>query len=273
MISDGKRFRDIWRLGDGNGDPNTDRIKLNLNNIRGHPTWKVFLGDSNVPIVRGSPTEPPKYCYLDDHACHAILNSGAYTAGDLVKFWSFDFNQYGFIKQGRKNRGPPVYRGSSMTEYAEAPLRQKNHTYIFSGAPGFTEYAPLRPKKTISTETMIAEEMLGNLSGDINNSVKRSRKAGQVVNTFTNETDKRYAEELIKGDVSGAASLLRISPSGTDRIHPSRSFVPPRKHRPSSTSRRISPNQKNLNSLRESNSNYISKTAKLSPLKLSVFSH
>jgi hypothetical protein len=125
LISDGKRMRVVWRVGDGDGDPSAHLVKQNMNLIRGHPTWKVFINEVEPLIVRGSEEEPPHYVYLDDRACYTIWCSKAYTNAELRKFWPWDFNHQGHIKQGRLNRGNPAYLDDSCTELAKGQLRSK----------------------------------------------------------------------------------------------------------------------------------------------------
>lgn len=145
LISDGKRMRTVWQPHDGDGDPNLDLVERNMYLVRGHPTWKVFMDEVHLPIRRGG-EEPPKYCYLDDRACHAIFYSDAYSKEERRDFWPWDYNHQGHIKQGRLNRGRPAYLDDSHTTFATAPLRG-GKMYTFFGAPEETEYRPRRPVK------------------------------------------------------------------------------------------------------------------------------
>ncbi|KAF2866986.1 hypothetical protein BDV95DRAFT_598504 [Massariosphaeria phaeospora] len=158
LISDGRRMRQVWKLGDGDGDPSTHLVERSLNTLAGHPTWKVFDGPVSLPVERGSEDEPPHFVYLDDRACHAVHYSDAYTHEELKTFWPFDFNHQGHIRGGRRNRGRPAYLDDSYTAFAQGRLRGKDKWYEFSGAPEFGEYAPARPTKPTKMEEQVAQE-------------------------------------------------------------------------------------------------------------------
>ncbi|KAF2791271.1 hypothetical protein K505DRAFT_188535, partial [Melanomma pulvis-pyrius CBS 109.77] len=141
----GKRMRMVWKPNDGDGDSSTYLVERSMNILKGHPTWKVFMGNVDFSIERGSKDEPPHYVYLDDRACYAVYCSKAYSHDDLHTFWPFDFSTQGTIKQGRKNRGRKAYLDDSCAEIARAPLRSKGKWYDFTGDPKVTEYRPVRP--------------------------------------------------------------------------------------------------------------------------------
>ena len=140
-ISDGKRLRVMWNEGDSDGDPSPGLVERSINNMRGHPTWKVFCGELAVPLVRGK-NEPPRHVYLDDRACYEVWSSQLYTRDELKFFWPFDFDNVGKIKTGRKNRGRPAYLDDSCSNYATGILRAKSKVYEFCGAPDFIGYTP-----------------------------------------------------------------------------------------------------------------------------------
>lgn len=146
MISDGKRPRVLWVDGDGDGEPSAHLIERCQSTVKGHPTWKVFCGEVDNPLERDK-NEPPHYAYLDDQACYLIWSSQKYTKQEMKEFWPFDFDSSGKIKTGRPNRGRPAYVSRSHTEYAKAPVRGKNKTYEFRGAPDWTS-APVKEEET-----------------------------------------------------------------------------------------------------------------------------
>ncbi|KAF2744621.1 hypothetical protein M011DRAFT_460661 [Sporormia fimetaria CBS 119925] len=148
LMSDGKRMRTVWQPSDGDGDSSSAVLERSLSLVRGHPTWKLFMDEISLPIVRGTDEEPPHYVYLDDRACYAIYCSNAYTHEEMRKFWPFDYNHQGHIKQGRPNRGNPAYLDDSRLEFVQGKLRAKGKWYTFSGAPEVTEYRPTRPTST-----------------------------------------------------------------------------------------------------------------------------
>lgn len=158
MVSDGKRMRKVWRPGDGDGDSSEHVIERTMNTVKGHPTWKIYIDEVKLPIVRGSEDEPPHYVYLDDRACYAIYCSGAYNQEELREFWPWDFNHQANIKQGRMNRGHPAYLDDSNTEYAKGQLRRKGQWYTFYGEPETTEYKPRRPHKKSKIHEEVAKE-------------------------------------------------------------------------------------------------------------------
>ncbi|ORY14701.1 hypothetical protein BCR34DRAFT_599038 [Clohesyomyces aquaticus] len=135
MISDGVRPRQIWVPADGYGDPSSNTVARSINTLRGHPTWKIFCRDVPLPLIRDTPTEPPHYVYLDDAACHAIYCSGVYNKIELRKYWPWDFDHLGNIKQDRRNRGRPAFLDDSRKSYATAPRRKPAAPYVFSGEP------------------------------------------------------------------------------------------------------------------------------------------
>jgi hypothetical protein len=140
MISDGKRMRVLWSKGHGDGDPSVYLIERSMNNLTGHPTWKLFCGDIFGTIVREK-NEPPRYVYLDDRACYDIWKSREYDREEQKTFWPFDFDYLGNIKTARTNKGRPAYVDDACTQYATGSLRDKKKVYVFSGA---SDYRPNR---------------------------------------------------------------------------------------------------------------------------------
>ncbi|KAI4656700.1 uncharacterized protein J4E78_006591 [Alternaria triticimaculans] len=142
MVSDGKRMRILWHHGDGNGDSNKAFVMRSKTTVRGHPTWKMYMGKVPRPIIYGR-REPLRYVYLDDKACYAVYNSQTYTAKELSTFWPYDFDNLGNIKASRPNRGRPAYLENSTTVFARGPLlRNKTAEYEFCGRPASPEYTP-----------------------------------------------------------------------------------------------------------------------------------
>ncbi|KAG9188976.1 hypothetical protein G6011_05844 [Alternaria panax] len=143
MISDGQRMRVLWSEDHSDGDSTKSLIDRSKTTVRGHPTWKLFAGRVPSPIFRGK-REPPKYVYLDDRACYAIYNSKFYDKEELRIFWPYDFDNLGYIKANRPNRGRPAYLDMTCTTYAKGPLRGgKTQGYEFRGAPSSSrEHAP-----------------------------------------------------------------------------------------------------------------------------------
>ncbi|OAK96101.1 hypothetical protein IQ06DRAFT_359470 [Phaeosphaeriaceae sp. SRC1lsM3a] len=136
MISDGQRPRVKWSSGDVDGDATLYIIERSIGSKRVHPTWKVFCGDVPSPLVRGTnDSEPPKYVYLDDKACHAIWASKQYTKQEVKKFWPFDFDAGGRIAGERTNRGRPAC-GDGEGGYKTGVIRDKKKVYVFKGGAG-----------------------------------------------------------------------------------------------------------------------------------------
>jgi hypothetical protein len=160
MASDGKRMRSVWTPRDGNGESAAHLVERTMHNMRGHPTWKMYIDDVHLPIIRDTPEEPPRYVYLDDRACFTIWCTEAYTKTEMKEFWPFDFNQFGQVKTGRVNRGRPAWVDDTEVEHAKAPLRGKNKFYVFYGdAEVETEYKPARPKARTKIEELVAQEL------------------------------------------------------------------------------------------------------------------
>jgi len=142
MVSDSKRMRILWHDGDGSGDSNKAFVTRSKTTVRGHPTWKIYMGKVPRPIIYGR-KEPPRYVYLDDKACYAVYNSQTYTAKELSTFWPYDFDNLGNIKANRPNRGRPAYLANSTTVFAKGPLRcNKTAEYVFCGRPASPECTP-----------------------------------------------------------------------------------------------------------------------------------
>jgi len=159
LLSDGKRMRSIWRPSDGNGEPSRHLVERSITTLKGHPTWKLFIDDIELPILRGSANEPPHYVYLGDKACYTIWCTALYTKDEMREFWPFDFDNLGNVKTGRKNRGGPAYSDEDETIFAKTPLRGKKKWYEFLGAPEeVTDYAPIRPKKKTRAEIEVEKE-------------------------------------------------------------------------------------------------------------------
>ncbi|KAJ4360560.1 uncharacterized protein N0V89_001125 [Didymosphaeria variabile] len=158
MISDGKYMRAVWRPKHGDGDPAPHVIDRSKTTVRGHPTWKIFVDDIVQPIVRGNNEEPPRYVYLDDHACHVVWKSRQYTDTELKTYWAFDFDHQGNIKTGRPNRGRSAWTDSDVPEVAKGKLRGKGKWYEFSGELETTEYRPLRPATRTKMELQVEAE-------------------------------------------------------------------------------------------------------------------
>jgi hypothetical protein len=133
-VFDRKRMRVLWTDGDGDGDSNKDFVTRPKTTVRGHPTWKIYMG--NVPRILRGRSEPPKYVYLDDRACYAIYSSRAYGVKDLSAFWPYDFDYMGYIRASRPNRGRPAYSDRTCSVFAKGPLRgSKTEEYEFCGCP------------------------------------------------------------------------------------------------------------------------------------------
>jgi hypothetical protein len=159
MLSDGKRTRPVWRPGDGNGDPSRHTIERTIGQMKGHPTWKLFMGEVEIPIIIDTLSEPPHYVYLDDKACYTIWCTKAYTNEELREFWPFDFDHQGNISTARKQRGRPAYSDEEETRFAKVPLRYKGKSYEFFGAPEVTDYAPRKPRKKTKAEMEVEAEI------------------------------------------------------------------------------------------------------------------
>ncbi|KAF1957001.1 hypothetical protein CC80DRAFT_53230 [Byssothecium circinans] len=159
MVSDGKRMRSVWQPGDGNGNSAAHLIQRSINTLKGHPTWKIYIDDVVLPIVRDSQDEPPQYVYLDDRSTYIIWCTGAYTKAELGEFWPFDFNTSGSVRGGRKNRGRPAWTDETEIRFAKAPLRAKGKEYEFCGELEVTEYAPVRPKTKTKMEEVVEQEI------------------------------------------------------------------------------------------------------------------
>jgi hypothetical protein len=212
MTSDGKRMRVLWKSGDGDGDSSTYLVERSINILKGHPTWKVFMGDIDLPIERGSKNEPPHYVYLDDRACYYIYLSNVYSKDELKMFWPFDFSNQGQIKQGRKNRGRVAYLDDSSVKIAKGPLRGKEKWYEFSGNPEVVAYYAIRPKKG-HMERQVAEELAKN---------------GQL------SAEDVFQGLIDDGDKTSQASEAATSPATTPAEAPVPIINTPRLSRPTS---------------------------------------
>jgi hypothetical protein len=152
MMWDGKIERAIWRPGDGNGDPNVELFEKSQYLGRGHPTWKLFVGDVPEDITIGE-NEPPRYVYLDDKAAYAILNSSAYTNRKKQLYWGMDYNNSGRMKRGRPNRGRPAYKDDNQTTFASVTQPGRFPDYVFTGETAESRAPTTRKKKTKAEAT------------------------------------------------------------------------------------------------------------------------
>ncbi|KAF2739630.1 hypothetical protein EJ04DRAFT_572792 [Polyplosphaeria fusca] len=227
LLSDGKRMRVVWVPGDGDGDPSPALIERSLNILRGHPTWKLFLGTVHLPIIRGSNNEPPHYCYLDDEACHNILMSKAYAPDELHQFWPFDFASKGHIKQGRRNRGRPVWLDETCTEHVKVPMRIKSLTYTFSGQPAVTEYTPVRPKKETKMEAEVYLEAAQRVAEErLAKAMAAARGASLNENSHTDNTNAEASAD------EGEILAENASQEDDDSVLGSASAMTTRRKRP-----------------------------------------
>lgn len=152
MMWDGKVERAIWRPSDGNGDPNVELFEKSQYLGRGHPTWKLFVGDVSEGITIGE-NEPPRYVYLDDKAAYAILNSSAYTNREKQSYWGMDYNNSGRMKRGRPNRGRPAYKDDNQTTFASVTQPGRFPDYVFTGETAESRAPTTRKKKTKAEAT------------------------------------------------------------------------------------------------------------------------
>lgn len=152
MMWDGKVERAIWRPGDGNGDPNVELFEKSQYLGRGHPTWKLFVGDVPEDITIGE-NEPPRYVYLDDKAAYAILNSSEYTNREKQLYWGMDYNNSGRIKRGRPNRGRPAYKDDNQTTFASVTQPGRFPDYVFTGETAESRAPTTRKRKTKTEAT------------------------------------------------------------------------------------------------------------------------
>jgi hypothetical protein len=207
LISDGKRMRPIWRPGDGNGEPSRYLVERSMATIRGHPTWKLFREDIELPIIRGSSQEPPHYVYLDDKACYVIWSSNVYAKEDLRDYWPFDFDHHGHTRTGRKNRGRPAYSDEAETKYATSPLRNKDRWYEYSGEPEVTEYQPLRAKRKSKIQQLVEQEF--------------AQKA-----LLAQEATGSRQDEYSRSSSSTAITTASATINGADVVHSSHPLPP-----------------------------------------------
>ncbi|KAH7136007.1 hypothetical protein B0J11DRAFT_576558 [Dendryphion nanum] len=218
MLSDGKALRRIWQAGEGDGDSTAHLLERSLNTIRGHPTWALFTSELDCPIDRENRNQPPRYVYLDDRACYAVWTSKAYTHAEMRKFWPFDFNNQGHVKQGRKNRGHPAYLDDSRTTFAQGKLRTKGEWYIFSGNPETVDYAPVRSKSKSTTEKEVTKEY--------DDAIATDHEIGEVFRSDGKIDSAQEASDDSRGPmVAGLSSAY--SPNSVQVLHLGGSYVLP----------------------------------------------
>jgi len=205
-------MRMVWRVGDGDGDSSAHVVERSMNLVRGHPTWKLFMDKVETPIKRGSTDEPPHYCYLDDRACFEIYSSNAYNNEELRKFWPWDFNHQGNIKQGRLNRGKPAWTDDSHLQTAQGKVRAKNQWYTFYGEAEEGQYEPLRPKKKTHIEEQVAREFSEQADeGAVDGKVSEPVPSPEV--DIQTPVKKKVNGKTAVAAVNGTAGSRRASPT------------------------------------------------------------
>ena len=132
-ISNGKRAREVWIQADGHGDPNLKVYEQSRYKPEGHPTWKIYCGDG-PQTINGILVEPPRYCYLDDKACHQIMNSPGYSPIERGRYWKSDFGCKGAVRPSRPNRGRTGFEADNVT-YAFTKNPKGGAIYVFRGGP------------------------------------------------------------------------------------------------------------------------------------------
>jgi hypothetical protein len=235
LISDGKRMRKVWKPGDGDGESSAHLVERSMNLVKGHPTWKIFMGEVTLPIVRGSDEEPPHYVYLDDRACYAIYCSKAYDNEELRRFYPWDFNHQGNIKQGRLNRGNPAYLDDSNTVFAQARLRAKGQWYTFTGEPEVTEYKPRRPKTNSRVQEEVTKENAETVAHGVDSDITFGTTTKRGRNTATShlsgsgyQMSDNTKESTISSATARKRTTLSSQPEQTYVLKPKR--LPPRSH-------------------------------------------
>ncbi|KAL1391367.1 hypothetical protein HDK64DRAFT_267089 [Phyllosticta capitalensis] len=138
---DGKVDREVWQPDDGNGEATPALIESAKGKKGGHPGWKLFMGEVPAEVT---PSNPPRYCYLDDKAVWAISKHRKLSKEERHRFWPFDFTPQGRITSGqaRPPRGRPAFIGG--VKLASIP-RTGRKTYYFCGSGSLKAAVPPEP--------------------------------------------------------------------------------------------------------------------------------
>ncbi|KAK8213711.1 hypothetical protein IWZ01DRAFT_539634 [Phyllosticta capitalensis] len=149
---DGKVDREVWQPDDGNGEATPALIESAKGKKGGHPGWKLFMGEVPAEVT---PSNPPRYCYLDDKAVWAISKHRKLSKEERHRFWPFDFTPQGRITSGqaRPPRGRPAFIGGG--KLASIP-RTGRKTYYFCGSGSLKAVVlpePATPKKEDAAAT------------------------------------------------------------------------------------------------------------------------
>ena len=136
--------REVWRPGDGDGDPNGDysgrpggSVNLSL-----HKRWRFYQSSPESGPWRKK-NMPPRFVVLDDRAAFEVFKSEI-AKHNLPKWWSHDFAGQGrLIKHRRVHRGRPAVAHPNMLgddRYHSAPSRdvKKPEMYYFTGQQDYT---------------------------------------------------------------------------------------------------------------------------------------
>lgn len=153
--------REVWRPGDGDGDPSYDFCDDQRTDI---PRWRFFQHDIG-PLIKAK-KEPPKYVLLDDKAAYEVFKAEICTKMNMGKFWNHDFSNVGHLKTNRPNRGRAalmhesgdgavkIDTGDGQGERIVATLpagQNKSKLYRFIGERGgyaSINYAPPQPRES-----------------------------------------------------------------------------------------------------------------------------
>lgn len=94
MVSGGKRMRILWTDGDGSGDSNKAFITRSKTTVRGHPTWKMYMGKVPHPIIYGRREPQGMYTSTTTPVTqstnpeHTPLGSSAHFGRMILTIWA-----------------------------------------------------------------------------------------------------------------------------------------------------------------------------------------
>lgn len=218
QISDGKRARDIWLEGDGNGDPDPTVFEKHRYAHDGHPTWKIYCGDA--PALRnGVLVEPPRFCYLDDAAAWRVLRWHKYSKPYKGRCWRFDFGSKGEVRPHRLNRGRPAYESGGGV--AVDGQRAGRKAYVFSGAAVREDLETLAQVKRVGLLEHRSVKVPATVPGPGTRNVRESEKGPMAFGSSASGDGQPLAKKSRVETLLPGHDLASVVEGAADRQMPS----------------------------------------------------
>ncbi|KAK5114424.1 hypothetical protein LTR85_010247 [Meristemomyces frigidus] len=211
--------REIWRPGDGDGEPGADYYERPGQLPPVAQRWRFYQVKTGDGPMQKQVNVPPKYVILDDRAAYEVFASGI-PKTTSVKFWSHDFGGAGKLRARRPHRGRGATRDPDAEgddKYHTAQVGMKNDKYYFTGEK---EYKPIiyriAAPEAVAAETPVEQSRKRKATSPATDEPRDLRKHGHNQYTPKEELVKYGAPTSAKGRDRYRARIntfLRRSPT------------------------------------------------------------